>query len=60
MHDGGFGAQFPAVEGADMLLRPDMLAVIEEAVGGERLSARVSVDFISDSVTEDEQTGLSD
>ena len=60
MHDGTFGAEFPAVEGADMLLRPDMLAVIEEAVGGERLSARVSVDFISDSVTEDEQTGLSD
>lgn len=60
MHDGGYGAQFPAVEGADMLLRPDMLAALEEAVGEERLSGNVSVVYTPDSTIGGKCLGLSE
>jgi hypothetical protein len=58
MHDGGYGVQFPAIEGADLLLRPDLFTVVED-IAGHGLTAGLCVDVTPSSVTETPESGTS-
>lgn len=43
IHDGSFDPLEPAVHGADLLLRPDIFAILEDAVGPDRVALGVTV-----------------
>ena len=54
VHDGDYEPAFPAVEGADLLLRPNLFERLHNLVGEARARARLSVSYYSGDERDDE------
>jgi hypothetical protein len=53
VHDGGYQPAFPAVDGADLLLRPDLFQRLQRITGDSRARVGVSVSYHSDDDIDD-------
>ncbi|OSY35147.1 MULTISPECIES: hypothetical protein [Pseudonocardia] len=53
VHDGGYQPAFPAVDGADLLLRPDLFQRLQRITGESRARVGVSVSYHSDDDIDD-------